>query len=125
MKFDLFSLTERWILKSCEKNVNDKEVIDVVRKTMENAKKHNLQTKMGGTVSAESVDVINELFSDGLLDRFETRAVVFTISESKDILGSVKSALDYEQMLLQKRHHLHNTKANFFNERVENIERRK
>lgn len=108
-----------------KKNVNDKEVIDVVRKTLRNAKKHGLQTKMGGTVSAESVDAITALFLDGLLDRFETRAVVFTVSDSKDILGSVKAALAYEQMLLEKRHHLHNVKANFFNERVKNIEKRK
>ena len=108
-----------------KKNVNDKKVIDVVRKTLKNAKKHGLQTKMGGTISAESVDAINGLFLDGLLDRFETRAVVFTISDSKNILESVKAALAYEQMLLKKRHHLHNVKANFFSERVNNIEKRK
>ena len=108
-----------------KKNINDKKVIDVVRKTLKNAKKHGLQTKMGGTISAESVDAINGLFLDGLLDRFETRAVVFTISDSKNILESVKAALAYEQMLLKKRHHLHNVKANFFSERVNNIEKRK
>tara|TARA_B100000073_G_scaffold347852_1_gene363633 strand:+ start:359 stop:1126 length:768 start_codon:yes stop_codon:yes gene_type:complete len=108
-----------------KKNVNDSEVINVVRSTLENAKKYKLQTKMGGTVSSESVLAINSLFSDGLLDRFETRAVVFTIEDTQDILGSVKAALDYEQMLLQKRHHFHNAKANFFNERVESIEKRK
>ncbi len=108
-----------------KKNVNDKKVIDVVRSTLRNAKKYKLQTKMGGTVSSESVSVIESLFLDGLLDRFETRAVVFTISETHDILNSVKAALGYEQMLLQKRHHFHNAKADFFKKRVDSIEERK
>ena len=108
-----------------KKNVNDKKVIDVVRRTMTIAKSFGLQTKMGGTVSNESVEVINKLFSEGLLDRFETRAVVFTISESEDILSSVTAALAYEQMLLKKRHHFHDAKAKFFNDRVESIEGRK
>ena len=108
-----------------KKNVNDREVIDVVRSTMVIAKSFGLQTKMGGTVSNESVEVINKLFSEGLLDRFETRAVVFTISESEDILSSVTAALAYEQMLLKKRHHFHDAKAKFFNDRVESIEGRK
>jgi len=108
-----------------KKNVNDREVIDVVRSTMVVAKSFGLQTKMGGTVSNESVEIINKLFSEGLLDRFETRAVVFTISESEDILSSVTAALAYEQMLLKRRHHFHNAKADFFNDRVESIEKRK
>jgi len=106
-------------------NVNDDEVISVAKKALASAKRYGLQSKMGGTVSKDSVEIIQELHQDGLLDSFETRAVVFSVGKSEDILSSVKEALEYEQMLLEKRHHFHNVKASFFKQRVESIEERK
>ncbi len=108
-----------------KKNVDDKEVISVVKKTLLKARMFGLQTKMGGTISSSSVQHINDLFLEGLLDKFETRAVIFAIEKTTDVHASIKAALNYEQLLLQKRHHLHKIKANFFNDRVESIEERK
>ncbi len=106
-------------------NVNDKEVIENVSRTLACAKKYNLKTKMGGTVSNASVPIIQELFAQGLLDRFETRAVIFDLNRVKDISSSIKSALRYEQMLLKKRMTFHSAKSNFYDQRINNIEGRK
>jgi len=106
-------------------NVNDKDVIEVAKMTFREARKYGLQTKMGGTVSQDSVDVIAELFESNLLDKFETRAVVFSIKETNNVLNSVQKALDYEQMLLKRRNHFHSVKAKFFLDRVNSIEERK
>ena len=108
-----------------KKNVNDKSVIQVAEIAFRAARTYGLQTKMGGTVSQNSVSVITKLFQDKLLDKFETRAVVFSIKDNNNILNSVKKALEYEQMLLKKRHHFHDVKAKFFLDRVTNIEERK
>jgi len=106
-------------------NVNDKDVIEVAKITFREARKYGLQTKMGGTVSQDSVDVIADLFESNLLDKFETRAVVFSIKETNNVLNSVQKALDYEQMLLKRRNHFHSVKAKFFLDRVNSIEERK
>jgi len=108
-----------------KKNVNDKEVIEVAKIAFNSAREYGLQTKMGGTVSQESVNVIKHLCANGLLDKFETRAVVFSIKDTENVLKSVKKALEYEQMLLKRRHHFHSVKAGFFLDRVSNIEERK
>ena len=80
---------------------------------------------MGGTVSRESCDLIEELYESQLLDFFETRAVIYDLSKTFNIKRSIKQALEYEQMLLVRRQNFHNVKAGFFNSRVSNIEVRK
>ena len=105
--------------------MNDPEVMTLVRKTLEVAKSLGLQTKMGGTVSKDSVGVISELYESSLLDYFETRAVIYKISKVKDLERSIKSALEYEQMLLEKRLNFHKIKSNFFGTRALSIENRK
>ena len=67
------------------------------------------------------------LFNEGLLDKFETRAVVFDIRKVglKNIESAISLSLDYEQSLLSTRMLFHETKAKFFRDRVENISKRK
>lgn len=108
-----------------KKNVNDKQVIEVATMAFNAARNYGLKTKMGGTVSQDSVEIISSLFESKLLDRFETRAVVFSIEDTSDILNSVQKALEYEQMLLRRRNHFHDVKAKFFLDRVTSIEERK
>jgi|TARA_Y100000287_G_scaffold175933_1_gene166115 hypothetical protein len=106
-------------------NVNDTRVMNVVRDTLNVAKDYNLQTKMGGTVSRDSSKLIYELWSNGLLDFFETRAVIFKLENVENIKKSIGEALSYEQMLLKRRHHFHSVKSSFFDSRVQSIEVRK
>jgi len=108
-----------------KENVNDPEVMTMVKKTLETAKSLGLQTKMGGTVSKDSVGAISELYESSLLDYFETRAVIYRISKVKSIERAIKSALEYEQMLLEKRHSFHKIKSDFFFNRTNSIENRK
>ena len=105
--------------------VNDPVVMKVVKQTLQTAKEYGLTTKMGGTVSRESCDLIEELYESQLLDFFETRAVIYDLSKTFNIKRSIKQALEYEQMLLVRRQNFHNVKAGFFNSRVSNIEVRK
>lgn len=105
--------------------VNSDEVMSQVYSTLETAKKFNLTTKMGGTVSQESADLIADLHEKDLLDFFETRAVIYDLSKVFKIKKSIKQALEYEQMLLNRRQRFHDVKAGFFGERVKSIEVRK
>lgn len=108
-----------------KKYVDDKRVMLEVTKVLESAKSYGLKTKMGGTVSRSSAAHIIDLNSQGLLDFFETRAVIYEIKKARDVVSSISSALEYEQLLLDRRQHFHDTKAEFFKGRVNNIEERK
>jgi len=106
-------------------NVNDPEVMKVVRDTLYIAKDYGLQTKMGGTVSKDSTKLIHELWSNDQLNYFETRAVIFDLDKTENIPESITEALAYEQLLLNRRYNFHNVKSNFFDSRIKNIEGRK
>lgn len=108
-----------------KQNVDDKEVIKVVSSTLEIAKEYGLQTKMGGSVSKSSLSNIITLKEHGLLDGFETRAVVFSLKKCEDIHTSILSAINYEQSLLSKRKTIHQIKYEFFDDRIEKMESRK
>ena len=106
-------------------DVNGTKVMKVVQETLTIAKDYELTTKMGGTVSSDSCAVISDLYDQGLLNFFETRAVIYDLSKIFDIKRSIKKALEYEQMLLTRRQNFHGVKAKFFNDRITNIEVRK
>ena len=108
-------------------NVDDEVVMDCVRSVLYTAKKNGLMTTMGGTISVKTVPHIISLRRQGLLDRFETRAVVFDIATSDDhILSSaITKALEYEQLLLDQRAVYHKARAFELDTRVTSIEGRK
>ena len=79
-------------------NVDDDVVMDCVKSVLHTAKRSGLMTTMGGTISVKSVPHIISLRHQGLLDRFETRAVVFDIdaSDAHIISNAITKALAYE-----------------------------
>lgn len=108
-------------------NVDDEVVMDCVKSVLHTAKRNGLMTTMGGTISVNTVPHIINLRRQGLLDRFETRAVVFDIkSVEPHILSSaIKKALEYEQLLLDQRAIYHKARAAELDKRVSSIEGRK
>lgn len=112
-------------LSLTKKNVNDDVVTAYVIKAMEVAKEKGLTTKMGGSISKESVPVITRLFELGLLDRFETRAVIFSVKDCIDVEKSIVCALEYEQLLMHKRGQFYKVKEEAFFEREKIIGGRK
>lgn len=108
-------------------NVDDDVVMDCVKSVLHTAKRSGLMTTMGGTISVKSVPHIISLRHQGLLDRFETRAVVFDIdtSDAHIISNAITKALAYEQLLLDQRAVYHNARASELDIRVKSIEGRK
>jgi 4-hydroxy-2-oxoheptanedioate aldolase len=102
-------------------NVDDYVVMIYAEKALAAAKKYGLKTKMGGSVSKKSAPRLEEMHKKGLLDGFETRAVVFDMVSGVSIDDAIKQAIEYEQMLLAKREHFHSLKAESFMDRVKKI----
>ena len=108
-------------------NVDDEDVMDCVRSVLCTSKKNGLMTTMGGTISVKSVPHIISLKRQGLLDRFETRAVVFNINTVDEhvLSNAITKALEYEQLLLDQRAVYHKARASELDSRVKSVEGRK
>lgn len=59
--------------------INCDEVYDIVEDIFAQAKKKKFRTTLGGGIGPEAGPFIKKLVKKGLLDRFETRKIVFTI----------------------------------------------
>lgn len=57
--------------------IESPEVSQVTQRVFELSKNLNLETTLGGAITPETIPFIKTLVSAGLLDRFETRKVVF------------------------------------------------
>jgi len=89
-----------------------REVSDICRAVFEKSKAKGLKTGMGGGISIEVIPVIEELNKDGLLDKFETRKVVFQASSVKYGEPAILKAVKFElQWLKSKRRYYSGIKA--------------
>lgn len=57
--------------------INHPTVLEMTREVFTKAKKKSLECTVGGGVSAHSLPFFRELAQDGLIDRYETRKVIF------------------------------------------------
>ncbi|HWY80302.1 MAG TPA: aldolase/citrate lyase family protein [Candidatus Sulfotelmatobacter sp.] len=70
--------------------INCDEVYEIVESIFTQARKKNFKTTMGGGIGPEAGPFIKKLVKKGLLDRFETRKIVFTIPEG---ISRIKDAI--------------------------------
>ena len=62
--------------------INSDKIYKIVETIFSKVKKKNLHTVMGGGIAKEGISFIKKLVSKKLLDRYETRKIVFSTSES-------------------------------------------
>ena len=60
---------------------NSDIILDHTRKVLKIAKKHNLETVMGGNLNSDGLPFIKILYEEGLLDRIETRLVICAVND--------------------------------------------
>jgi len=74
----------------------------------ERAKKKGLKTALGGAISLESKDFIKSLIEDNLLDKYETRKIVYHKDAISTIEEGLKEGIKFElQWLRSKRRYYH------------------
>jgi hypothetical protein len=61
--------------------VNSEEMYEMVANVFQKAKEHNKKCYLGGAISIESNDFIGKLINKNLLDKFETRYIIFDTSK--------------------------------------------
>ena len=63
--------------------VDSPEMFEIVKDTFTKTKERNMKCYLGGSITTNSYDFINKLTSIGLLDKFETRYIIFDTSKIK------------------------------------------
>ena len=94
-------------------NVDDIEIRDKVEEIFVLAKENGFQTALGGSISLESIDTIKYFLTKKLIDKFETRKVVFAsgVNPTK-IKDGILHAVAFEYLwLISKRRYYHRIKA--------------
>lgn len=101
-----------------------REVYDICEIMMRKIKIKGLKTGLGGGISIEALPVINRLAENQLLDKFETRKVVFPANSWKYGDVAIPKAAEFELLWLKsKRRYYSRIKAEDEN-RIEMIEKR-
>lgn len=86
------------------KTVNNEKMLEICKNIFEKVKTKGLKTGLGGAVSIDSIQFLKKLNEEKLLDRFETRKVVFkNTALDKDIEKGIMKAVKFELLWLKSK----------------------
>jgi len=80
-----------------------KEVYNVCEAILTKTKKNKLKTGLGGGISKEALPIITKLAKSKLLDKFETRKIVFPAAAYKYGEAAILKALEFELLWLKSK----------------------
>jgi 4-hydroxy-2-oxoheptanedioate aldolase len=85
--------------------VNSPEMLQMTKEVFTKAKSRGLTVNLGGAVTADSLKFLNELYKEGLLDKFETRYAIYDPSKALKNLNKAlaKGQLFEYEWLVAKR----------------------
>lgn len=104
--------------------VNSDEMLkyctDIFRKT----KEKGLRTALGGAISVDSASFIENLVSKKLLDKFETRKLVYRQSAIKNISEGLLEGIKFELLWLKSKRRYYHRVTNEDEKRIAMLEKR-
>jgi 4-hydroxy-2-oxoheptanedioate aldolase len=105
--------------------IDSNEILDLSRNTLRQARAKGFKTAIGGTITASSIDFLSELVAENLIDKYETRKVVFSADAiTKNPHVGILKALEFELLWLKsKRRYYTRIKAED-EHRIEMLEKR-
>lgn len=83
--------------------VDSDEVFEICKTVFSKAKKHGIKTGVGGGISAYSVGFIERLKTMELLNKFETRKIVFPADSIKHGEKAILKAVEFELLWLKSK----------------------
>jgi hypothetical protein len=104
--------------------VDSKEIFDISKETFSKAKQKGLECALGGAVSADSIDFISKLYRLGLLDKFETRKVVFHAEAIESGKAAISEAIKFELLWLKSKQEDYKLKYEEDIKRIKTLEKR-
>lgn len=91
-------------LEIARTDINCSKILKIVTEVFKKVKSKGIRTTMGGGIAKEAIPFISELISKKLLDRYETRKIVFDGSKkNKNIEEGIVEANRFELMWLENK----------------------
>jgi len=81
----------------------NQDIFVICEEVFRDAKAKGLKTGLGGAISKEALTSIELLYSQNLLDKFETRKVVFPVRSCKYGEKAILKAVEFELLWLQSK----------------------
>lgn len=106
--------------------VDSKGISEKVKQILQACKDKKLITNMGGSITKHSIPLIMEYYTLGILNRIETRNVVFNLSDKtiKNLDECIERALDFEISWMEYKYKLYNKIALNHKNRLDTITKR-
>jgi len=105
--------------------VNSNEIYELTKQALIKAKSIGLKCCVGGAISINSIDFLSRLYSDGLLDKFETRNIIFDPSLSlKQLSKALMKAQLFEYTWMINKNEYYSNLANQDLNRIKMIQDR-
>ncbi len=105
--------------------INSDKLYEIAEKMFTMAKKKGFKTTMGGGIAAEALPFIKKLVSKKLLDRFETRKIVFNVPKSfRNVEKGIKKANMFELLWLENKKNYYSTICHEDDSRIEMLKTR-
>lgn len=95
-------------------------IYEKVEIILNKAKKYNISTTMGGSISVRSVDFIKDMNKKKLLDKIETRNIVISLNDNtiNKIDDCIKNSLEFEMELLKFKYKLSTLTSEDYSTRI-------
>jgi 4-hydroxy-2-oxoheptanedioate aldolase len=117
-------LTGSWEMK--RDDVNSDRVLEITRELFVKSRKKNLENAVGGGVSAHSLPFFRSLAADNLIDRYETRKVIFKCPEALNANPDkgILKAVGFELLWLKNKRDYYKNISIEDEERLQMLEKR-
>lgn len=107
------------------KKINSEKVFNITKAICKMARKVKMSPAIGGAIDKDAIDFIKRLVAEGLIDRFETRKIVFDARKGiKKIQEGLAKAAKFELNWLCNKHDYYDRIALEDKERIRMIEDR-
>lgn len=102
--------------------INGDEVFEKTKVMLEKARAKGIMAGMGGGISLDAIPFIRKL--SGIVEKFETRKVVFKYSDDLDIAKALRLSTEFELLYLENKQALYQYMANEDTQRIEMMRKR-
>lgn len=108
-----------------KKDVDNEKILNAVQRVSRAVKAKGLKFAIGGNITAKSIDFIKTLKVENLIDKYETRKVVFAIdSINANPREGINAALKFELLWLKSKRRFYARIKAEDEQRIEDLEKR-
>jgi hypothetical protein len=105
-------------------HANKKDILNYCKCVFEKTKASGLNTALGGAITVESIDFIKKLLDNDLLDKYETRKLVYKKEAIKNATEGLLEGIKFELLWLKSKKRYYHRIAMEDEKRIQMIEKR-